>query len=375
MRLTRVQAAVSDRIDRLGREPGLPEETAAGLVTVLREAVPWDGYRLFAIDPISGDITRLLAASAGDGEMRQRWLRDAYQRQVGDPLKAHQHDARLEHGLRVMTMHEQLDLVFGMPAAQRDGLEPAMFYRSYHLHRERHHPGIRHLNAVLVNFPVGGRWVATLQAYRIDSARPFTATDIAFVRLVAPRVGEILDRSLRREQMARTARPIPAGGASGILIISRERGVEYASPAGRAWLEELSNLAEDRETLLPASIWAAVSGVGAGSEVARTTIPTATGAVSLEATAGGGTGTVGLVIRSMARETGPLPAAHWRLTPAEERVAVLVIEGLGNRAIADQLHVSEHTVEWHLRHIYDKVGVSSRSQLAARFLQDGTVAA
>ncbi|HVF32479.1 MAG TPA: LuxR C-terminal-related transcriptional regulator, partial [Acidimicrobiales bacterium] len=59
------------------------------------------------------------------------------------------------------------------------------------------------------------------------------------------------------------------------------------------------------------------------------------------------------------------PATGWEsLTPMEERVVRLVAEGLGNAAIAERLFVSVRTVTTHLTHVYAKVGVGSRSELA-----------
>ena len=55
------------------------------------------------------------------------------------------------------------------------------------------------------------------------------------------------------------------------------------------------------------------------------------------------------------------------LTPQERRVAVLVSEGLTNREVAARLFVSVNTVETHLRHLFQKLGVRSRTELAARF--------
>lgn len=53
------------------------------------------------------------------------------------------------------------------------------------------------------------------------------------------------------------------------------------------------------------------------------------------------------------------------LTPAERRVAELAAGGRSNRAIAEQLYISEKTVEGHLGKVYDKLGVRSRGQLPA----------
>ncbi len=52
------------------------------------------------------------------------------------------------------------------------------------------------------------------------------------------------------------------------------------------------------------------------------------------------------------------------LTPAEQRVAALVAEGRTNREVAAALFLGEGTVETHLSHIYAKLGVRSRTELA-----------
>jgi DNA-binding CsgD family transcriptional regulator len=52
------------------------------------------------------------------------------------------------------------------------------------------------------------------------------------------------------------------------------------------------------------------------------------------------------------------------LTPAEQRVAALVAEGRTNREVASALVLGERTVETHLTHIYAKLGIRSRTELA-----------
>jgi DNA-binding CsgD family transcriptional regulator len=52
------------------------------------------------------------------------------------------------------------------------------------------------------------------------------------------------------------------------------------------------------------------------------------------------------------------------LTPAERRVAELAAAGRSNREIAEQLFVTQKTVEGHLRGAYDKLGIRSRHALA-----------
>lgn len=53
------------------------------------------------------------------------------------------------------------------------------------------------------------------------------------------------------------------------------------------------------------------------------------------------------------------------LTPSERRVAELAARGQTNRTIAQTLFVTEKTVETHLGHVYDKLGVRSRHKLGA----------
>ncbi len=52
------------------------------------------------------------------------------------------------------------------------------------------------------------------------------------------------------------------------------------------------------------------------------------------------------------------------MTVAELAVARLVAEGLTNKEVADQLFVSPHTVNSHLRHVFSKLGITSRVELA-----------
>jgi DNA-binding CsgD family transcriptional regulator len=53
------------------------------------------------------------------------------------------------------------------------------------------------------------------------------------------------------------------------------------------------------------------------------------------------------------------------LSSREVEVAHLVTEGLSNKQIAARLIISEHTVDSHVRHILNKLGVNSRAQIAA----------
>lgn len=73
------------------------------------------------------------------------------------------------------------------------------------------------------------------------------------------------------------------------------------------------------------------------------------------------------------RHAGSDVGDQWlSLTGAEVRVAELVASGMKNRAVADELVISSHTVDAHLKHIYLKLGIHSRVELTVRVFRHGS---
>ncbi|HXF99222.1 MAG TPA: response regulator transcription factor [Bacteroidota bacterium] len=70
------------------------------------------------------------------------------------------------------------------------------------------------------------------------------------------------------------------------------------------------------------------------------------------------------------RRHAPPPKADYNLTKRELEVLVLLTEGHDYKEIADRLFLSQFTVNAHIRHIYEKLHVHSKSQAVAKALNE-----
>ena len=66
-----------------------------------------------------------------------------------------------------------------------------------------------------------------------------------------------------------------------------------------------------------------------------------------------------------------LPAVEEALTPREQEILELLVQGYRYREIAEELFVSLDTVRTHIRHIYEKLHVRSRTEAAMKYLGRG----
>ena len=70
------------------------------------------------------------------------------------------------------------------------------------------------------------------------------------------------------------------------------------------------------------------------------------------------------------RQARPAPPANHELTPHEVRLLKLLVEGHKYRTAAIDLGVSIKTIAFHMRHIYEKLHVHSKSQAVSKALRD-----
>jgi DNA-binding CsgD family transcriptional regulator len=166
---------------------------------------------------------------------------------------------------------------------------------------------------------------------------------------------------------SRRARLAMSGAARlrGILALARGRSTE-AERAFRNAREHATGLhAPFERALLDAAIGGFLRRIGKRSAAAGPLASARDGFAQLGASpylerCEADLASVGLVRRKQgAREPS-------YLTPQERRIVRLVVAGKRNREVASELLVSVNTVEYHLKNVYAKLGVASRSQLILR---------
>ncbi len=70
------------------------------------------------------------------------------------------------------------------------------------------------------------------------------------------------------------------------------------------------------------------------------------------------------------RDIRPPERADYQLTPHELRLLKLLVEGHNYKTAAAELNVSFHTIHFHVRNIYDKLQVHSKSEAVSKALRD-----
>jgi DNA-binding CsgD family transcriptional regulator len=69
------------------------------------------------------------------------------------------------------------------------------------------------------------------------------------------------------------------------------------------------------------------------------------------------------------------PSRGYPLSPGELKVAVLIADGLTSYGVGVRLGIKRGTVDTHVQHIYNKLGIDSRAQLAIWLVQHGLISA
>lgn len=218
------------------------------------------------------------------------------------------------------------------------------------------------LRAALVS---GGRCWGVICLHREDADAGFSEQDLQVVRRLAPHLAE----GLRRSLLVNEHKPGEAVGP-GVIILDDNLEMISISPEAEYWLAEL----DDGRTELPISVRMAATGLQRLEQHVPHVMKVRSRsgrwlAVHASFLRGEAEDRTAVVIESAtAAQLGSLLLDVHGLTPAQQRVTALVLRGLSTRQIVDELHLSPHTVQEHVRAAYDKVGVGSRRELIAELL-------
>jgi len=79
------------------------------------------------------------------------------------------------------------------------------------------------------------------------------------------------------------------------------------------------------------------------------------------------------VIDNLWSRTGEINNQQEKLTDRQREILQLIIDGKGNKEMADMLHVSVKTVEFHRARLMTKLGVRTAAELTKAALQQGLI--
>ena len=164
--------------------------------------------------------------------------------------------------------------------------------------------------------------------------------------------------------------------APGLVVLREDWSVESLTPGVERWLAELPDGDWEASNRLPPAV-VAVAGQArrtadgaAPGEVAVARVLTASGRwVVLHGASlvsAGATRTAVIVEPAHPARIAPLLMAAYGLTEREQEVTRLVLQGESTTAIAEGMSVSPHTVQQHLKGVFEKTGVRSRRDLTGK---------
>ena len=219
----------------------------------------------------------------------------------------------------------------------------------------------------------GGDTWGMLGLYREPNEPQFDTDELDFLRAMSPFLAEGAQRGLLVGEATH-----PEGHeAPGLVVLADDWSVESLTPGVERWLSELPDGDWEARGKLPPSVLA-VAGRAlrtaenkeAPGEIALARVLSREGrwmvlhGASLVAN---GARRVAVIIEAAhPARISPLLMAAYQLTDREQDVTRLVLQGDSTTQIADGLCVSPHTVQQHLKSLFEKTGVRSRRELVGK---------
>jgi len=215
-----------------------------------------------------------------------------------------------------------------------------------------------------------GRCWGVLCLHREDGERGFDAEELALLRDVAPILGDGLRQGLAVSSVA-SGKTI--SGGPGVLIVDAELSLVSANRQAQRWLADVHESEWPPVVPLPVAVMAAAAAARDERDTdaappGRTRVRRAGGGwmtVHASRLSGHASQTVVVLDAAGPDELASLVLEVHGLTPAQTRVAALVLRGRSTQQIVNELGISSHTVQEHLHAVFDKFGIGSRRELVA----------
>jgi DNA-binding CsgD family transcriptional regulator len=224
-------------------------------------------------------------------------------------------------------------------------------------------------------FVIRGRVWGAVHLARRAASGPFQQRDADVLAALTGSIARGIRASLRFD----AARRVTGADAPGMVVLGPRDEVELITPPAREMLASLHPVGSgytDETVATPVLALAAFArsapegGQSSGNVV---TVPGRDGWLTLHASLPGSRedGRVAVVLeRAGGARSATVRLEAFGTTAREREVATLLARGLSRAEIAEALVVSPHTVEDHVRNLYEKVGVASRQELVARVFLD-----
>jgi DNA-binding CsgD family transcriptional regulator len=213
----------------------------------------------------------------------------------------------------------------------------------------------------------GDVWGA-LGLYREPGRPMFDATEKRFLTTVAPHLAE----GARRALLVGEATDPEGPDAPGLVILDDRWEVESTTPGVDRWLDELPD-GDPAGGRLPSAILSVAAQAlrpAAGGQIAVARVRSRGGTWLVLHGApltSGPTRRVAVIVEpAQHNRIAPLLMSAYGLTEREREVTSLVLQGASTVEIAEALTVSTHTVQQHLKNVFDKTGVRSRRDLVGK---------